>query len=295
MTIVAQTAQRLHSISAPWHTAVFAFRGFGMISTLAGSLAIALYMLAFALQARSLAQPRGPSRALLLGLTALAVATHGLAVALLLNTPAGLHLGLFRVAALLAFAMLALMLVLALKRPIQSLFFGLFPFASLCLLAAITMDSGFEPIHNPDTGFTLHVIVAILAYAVLALAVCQALGLGWLERQLRQHRAQALLGKLPPLQTMEQLLFELVWVGVALLTLAIASGWYFLDDLFEQRVVHHTLLSMGSWLVFAGLLVGRYRFGWRGRTAVRWTLSGFALLLLAYFGSKLVLEIILNG
>ena len=69
----------------------------------------------------------------------------------------------------------------------------------------------------------------------------------------------------------------------------------FLEDLFAQQVVHHTVLSIASWVVFAILLLGRHRLGWRGRTAIRWTLSGFFLLVLAYFGSKVVLEVILGA
>jgi ABC-type uncharacterized transport system permease subunit len=99
---------------------------------------------------------------------------------------------------------------------------------------------------------------------------------------------------LPPLQVMENLLFELLWVGLVLLSIAIATGLFFLDDMFEQHVVHHSVLSMSSWLVFAVLLWGRYTLGWRGTTAVRWTIVGFLILALAYFGSKAVVELLLQ-
>ena len=71
------------------------------------------------------------------------------------------------------------------------------------------------------------------------------------------------------------------------------GGVLFLEDIFAQHLVHKTVLSLTAWLVFAVLLWGRFQFGWRGRTAIRWTLSGFAVLLLAYFGSKFVLELVL--
>ena len=93
---------------------------------------------------------------------------------------------------------------------------------------------------------------------------------------------------------MERVLFELVWSGVVLLTLSIISGLIFLDNMFAQHLVHKTVLSLGAWIIFTTLLVGRYRFGWRGMRAVRWTLGGCILLLLAYFGSKFVLEVLLN-
>jgi ABC-type uncharacterized transport system permease subunit len=99
---------------------------------------------------------------------------------------------------------------------------------------------------------------------------------------------------LPPLQTMESLLFEMIAVGFVLLSLALLSGFSFLEDMFAQRQVHKTVLSIIAWFVFGTLLWGRYRFGWRGQKALIWTLSGFVVLMLAYFGSKVVIELILS-
>jgi ABC-type uncharacterized transport system permease subunit len=93
---------------------------------------------------------------------------------------------------------------------------------------------------------------------------------------------------------MEALLFELIWAGEILLTLSILSGFIFLDNIFAQHLVHKTVFSMAAWLVYGFLLFGKYKMGWRGNIAVRWTLAGFLFLMLAYFGSKLVLEIILQ-
>ncbi len=97
----------------------------------------------------------------------------------------------------------------------------------------------------------------------------------------------------PPLQSMESLLFSFLWAGWLLLSLSLISGWLFLDNLFAQHVVHKTLLSCTAWLVFGILLWGRHQLGWRGHKAIRWTIAGFFLLMLAYFGSKLVREFIL--
>jgi ABC-type uncharacterized transport system permease subunit len=79
-----------------------------------------------------------------------------------------------------------------------------------------------------------------------------------------------------------------------LLCLALSFGFIYLDDMFAQKVAHKTILSIIAWVVFATLLAGRYRFGWRGRTAINWTISGFVILMLAYFGSKVVLELLLG-
>jgi ABC-type uncharacterized transport system permease subunit len=93
---------------------------------------------------------------------------------------------------------------------------------------------------------------------------------------------------------MESLLFEMIGAGFALLTLALVSGFAFLEDMLAQHLVHKTVLSTLAWLVFGALLIGRFRYGWRGKTAIIWTLSGFVILILAYVGSKAVLELILQ-
>jgi len=99
---------------------------------------------------------------------------------------------------------------------------------------------------------------------------------------------------MPPLQTMETLLFEMIAVGFALLSAALLAGMVYLDNIFAQHLVHKTVLSILSWVVFAVLLWGRFKFGWRGKFAIRWVVGGFATLMLAYFGSKLVLEVLLK-
>jgi len=93
---------------------------------------------------------------------------------------------------------------------------------------------------------------------------------------------------------MESLLFQMIGLGFFLLSLSLITGVIYLDNMFEQRVAHKTILSIVAWFVFAILLWGRWKFGWRSLTAVRWTLGGFLTLVLAYFGSKWVIEILLH-
>jgi len=99
---------------------------------------------------------------------------------------------------------------------------------------------------------------------------------------------------LPPLETLEELLFHLIKAGFAVLTVSLLTGLVFVSDLFGQHLAHKTLLSIFAWLVFAVLLWGRWKKGWRGRVAVKMTLVGIVLLLLSYFGSKLILEVLLQ-
>ena len=108
------------------------------------------------------------------------------------------------------------------------------------------------------------------------------------DHQLREGHIRGIMRLFPPVQVMETMLFEAIWVGEILLTIAIASGFFYVDNLFAQHLAHKTLLSCLAWIVFGTLLWGRHFRGWRGSNAIRWTLAGFLLLMLAYFGSKLV-------
>jgi ABC-type uncharacterized transport system permease subunit len=99
---------------------------------------------------------------------------------------------------------------------------------------------------------------------------------------------------LPPLDALEKVMFRLIGTGFIFLTLALVTGFVFVTNLFEQHLIHKTVLSLVAWVIFGTLLVGRIRYGWRGRFAVLLTLSGFGFLVLAYFGSKFVLETLLG-
>ena len=143
--------------------------------------------------------------------------------------------------------------------------------------------------------FRLHLVLAMLAYSLFTIALLHALLMAVLERRLH-HKAGTQAAVLPPLLTLERLLFRLLGAGFLLLTLTLATGLAFSETLFGRamRFDHKTIFAVLSWLTFGLLLAGRQLYGWRGRTALRWTLSGFVLLLLAYIGSRFVLEVVLG-
>ena len=143
-------------------------------------------------------------------------------------------------------------------------------------------------------GLDLHIVISVLAYSLLAIAACQALLLAYQDRRLRRKQPGRVLHVLPPLQVQESLLFQLIGVGFFMLSLSLVSGVMFVEDIFAQHLAHKTALSLVAWVVFGVLLWGRWRHGWRGRTAIRWSLAGAVFLALAYFGSKLVLELVLG-
>jgi ABC-type uncharacterized transport system permease subunit len=127
------------------------------------------------------------------------------------------------------------------------------------------------------------------------MASVQAILLSIQDHHLRNRHPGGFIRALPPLQTMEALLIEMIGLGFLLLTFALASGLAFLDDIFAQHLVHKTILSILAWLVFGTLLWGRFKFGWRGRKTLIGTQVGFVVLALAYFGSKFVIELILSS
>jgi ABC-type uncharacterized transport system permease subunit len=137
---------------------------------------------------------------------------------------------------------------------------------------------------------TAHILLSMAAAALLFAAAVTAILLVVLDRRLRMRRIAELSSSLPPLDALEKVMFRLVAAGFGLLTLALITGFVFVTNLFTQNLVQKTVLSLIAWLIFGVLLIGRLRFGWRGRSAVRWTLSGFAILAVAYFGVKFVLE-----
>jgi ABC-type uncharacterized transport system permease subunit len=259
-----------------------------------GMAAVLLYLLGSYLQFRDF-RARTPSVSKRLFAIAIpAVVLHGLTSYFILSDPEGLNLGLFSVLCLTSFVLAGLVLLASIRQPLQNLFIFVFPICAMGVLAGIFLRSGYAPQTTLPPNLIGHVLLSIFAYTVLLLVACQCLVLRAQENAIRDKRDIAMLRLLPPLQTMENLLFQWLIVGLVLLTLAIGSGFLFLDNMFEQQVVHHTVLSIASWFAFAILLLGRHRFGWRGPTATRWTLIGFALLLLAFLGSKFVLEILLN-
>jgi ABC-type uncharacterized transport system permease subunit len=200
----------------------------------------------------------------------------------------------FNIASLISCLVSLLLLIAALNKPVEKLGIALFPIAAVMLVLNYLLPHPAQTLQTTSTPMHLHILTSIIAFSLLNIAALQAILLAIHEQQLRNHPPKRFILRLPPLQTMESLLFQMISTGMIFLSLSLVSGFIFIEDLFAQHLAHKTLLSLLAWFIFSGLLFGRLRYGWRGKTAVKWTLSGFILLLLAYFGSKLVLELILH-
>ncbi len=149
-------------------------------------------------------------------------------------------------------------------------------------------------------AFVAHVLIAMLAYAFMAIAAAHAVLMAVVERRLHSRggggRAHAVPTGLPPLLTMERLLFQMLGTGFGFLSLTVLSGIIFSEEIFGRAMTldHKTVFGLLAWTIFAVLLLGRAVYGWRGRAALNGTFAGFVALLLAYVGSRFVLEVMLG-
>lgn len=254
-------------------------------------IATALYLAAAGILALPLLHRRAQPRAVGLGLAALAVAAHF--TVLIGAHRGGVDLHFFAALSLVGACVAALCLVVNVSRPVATLGVIVFPLAALLLGFDVFLAPATQPLPL-EWQIKLHVIFALLGYSVLTLAALLAILLALQERALRARHFDGIVRALPPLTLTEALMFRLIGAGFILLTLTLITGILFVTNLFDQHLAHKTVLSIAAWLVFGALLFGRWRYGWRGRRAVQLTLAGMSLLLLAFFGSRFVLEVLLH-
>jgi len=255
--------------------------------------AIVLYLAGAWLVARRLAHAHAAPVGCWLVTALCAVGLHALHHVLVWRLVGAPDLHFFAAISLVGLGMAALTTLFAGNGRMGALGVVVFPLAALALLghALLTTPAAAQVL---GWRLELHAWLALLAYATLAVAALLALMVWAQERALRRHSFHRWLRLLPPLTELETLLFRTITVGFVLLTVALLTGVVFIEDFFQQRLPHKTVLSVLSWLTFGALLLGRWRHGWRGARAVHWTLSAMGLLLLAYFGSKFVYEMLLQ-
>ena len=229
---------------------------------------------------------------------------HGVQLHDSVFTPQGFVFGFAQDLSLIAWVGLAFYWFQSWFLPISSLRWMALMFALICaMLPNLFPGTLISPKAVSDPWFKGHFVVATVSVGLLSLAAMHAMLMSVQDRAL--HRQLAIipnsriahwLEDLPPLMTMESLLFNLLYVGFALLSLTVFSGLLFSQTLFGKPLVfdHKTIFALVSWFLFAGLLIARWRVGLRGRAAIRWVLSAYTALLLAYVGSRFVLEVILQ-
>ncbi|WP_149196155.1 cytochrome C assembly family protein [Luteimonas suaedae] len=255
-------------------------------------IAALLYVAAAALLVREVARDERSGTTVWAIPAALAVLAHAGFHLLAWRDVGGADLHFFAALSLVGLGMAILTLLYGTRGRMAALGVIVFPLAAVSLAAYA--GTGHRSAEGLDWRLQLHAWLALLAYATLAIAALLALLLWAQERALRRREFHRWLRALPPLTELESLLFRSIAVGFVLLTATLLTGVLFVHDFFAQHLLHKTVLSVLSWLAFGALLVGRWRYGWRGARAIGWTLAAMALLVLAFFGSKFVLELVLG-
>lgn len=256
-------------------------------------IVVVLYLIAAALLARaSLQQPHGGGHGWMWAAVPALLLHAGYHLLVAWRSAGAADLHFFAALSLVGLGMGTLTTCVAARRRMAALGVVVFPLAAV-LLGGYALY-GHSPSPGLDWRLLLHAWIALLAYATLGTAALLALMLAVQERALRRREFHPWLRALPPLADLETLLFRTIAVGFVLLTITLLTGVMFVQDLLSQHLVHKTVLSVLSWLTFGGLLIGRRRYGWRGVKVVHWTLAAMALLVLAFFGSKFVLELVLR-
>ena len=273
-----------------------------MIPTTAISLAtIALYLLtgillAVRLFGRKDTHPESflykKNGLLVIGL--IAVLFHAIVLYNTLFVTEGLDLGFFNAGSLILWLIALTVMLGAIANPVENLGILLLPLAGITILLGMIFPVEHTLMPAQAMELKIHILMSIMAYALLTIAAVHDIVLSVQDKHLRNRKPGGFIRALPPLETMETLLFQMIGLGFFLHSLSLITGMIYLEDMFAQHIAHKTVLSIIAWFVFATLLWGRWRFGWRGTTAIRWTLSGFFVLLLAYMGSKWVMEILLG-
>jgi ABC-type uncharacterized transport system permease subunit len=266
-----------------------------MLNDFLAGVAILLYLfLTVLLVFRLISAGRGPSKNAILSIGLVAVLIHAYLLHLRLFVPVNMDLSFYTVLSVIAWVITAMLIVFSWREPVENLLIGVLPLASVSVLLRLLSHQHHTLNESLSHGLEVHILVSIIAYSLLSIAALQAILLYIQDTYLHNKHPAGFVRALPPLETMERLLFRMIAIGFLVLSVSLISGFIFLENIFAQHLVHKTVLAIGAWLLFAILLWGRWRFGWRGRIAIRWTLTGFVLLLLAYFGSKFVIEVILK-
>ncbi|BCU63883.1 hypothetical protein F941_02521 [Acinetobacter bouvetii DSM 14964 = CIP 107468] len=210
-------------------------------------------------------------------------------------TPAGVNYNVFNIMSFTSALMLLLSILFSTYRPVLPLALIGIPVAATGLILGFAFSKHDLFISQNSFGLDLHIILSLSAYAILLMATIHAVLLWFQDRELKnKQKRRVWVNLLPPFQAMESLLFDMLIAGFALLTLALGFGFFTIDNFFGQHLAHKTAFSIVSWFVYGALLIGHYKFGWRGQKAIRFTIIGFFLLAVGFIGSKFVLEMILN-
>lgn len=221
--------------------------------------------------------------------SSLCIAGHGWVLYQLIETPFGQNLNPLIMLSFTMWLMNILTLLTSFKSKVENLCVLTYPLTAFTLSITL-IGVGSEVIDTKTQPTVLaHIFISFLAMSLLTLASLQAVLMGLQNYLLKHHRPSNMLRILPPLQTMETLLFNIILSGMLFLSGSLLSGFFTQENFLSVLLLPKTLLALSAWILLTILLLGRYLFGWRGPTAIRWTVSGTLLAFLSYFGTKALL------
>lgn len=224
----------------------------------------------------------------------IALILHGALLAPQIVTDYGLNFGFYQSIGLIGAFLLLYFLLLSYKHAIISLGVLAIPSALMGLISVyLGKDTIGTPIHA-NFGLQAHIFLSFSAYCLLFMAGICAIILKLQIRELkRKSRQRFWVSKLPPLQSMDRLLFDMILFGFVLLSIALIVGVFSIENIFLQHIAHKIFFSVLSWLVFGALVVCHYKKDLHGNQMANLSLIGFALLAVGFIGSKFVLQLIL--
>lgn len=223
----------------------------------------------------------------------LAIILHGYFLYSPLFNEAGLRFDIIATSSQVLLLSNIVLFMTSLTHRVDILALFIIPWTMITILMEILGGNGYQSV-NISGALSLHVLFSFLGYSLLFLATLQAVILSIQSRLLKSHRPKVI-RSLPALQDMETLLFRLLVMGVGLLSIGLLVGFIFLDNFFATERLHKTILSVVAWGVYSILIIGHWIKGWRGNKAVKWTITAFVILVVAFFGSKFVQEVVLNA
>lgn len=256
-------------------------------------LPLVLYLAAGMLLVRSVKAHAGARPPLAFVFAYAGVLVHGSLLFRAIDSPSGVAIAITDSASLVGFVVAVTTSAVALQGALAALPALLWALAGV-LAVGTGLVTGFHELHAEHWQIDLHISLAALAAGWLSISAVIVACLYVQNSRLRRRAPLGAIALLPPVETLETALFRTLGAGYAVLTLVLLTGSLYVHDLIAQHLLHKVTLALAAWGIFGVLLYGRVRYGWRGRKALHFTLAGFALLALAYFGSKFVLEQVLG-
>jgi ABC-type uncharacterized transport system permease subunit len=226
----------------------------------------------------------------------LTLVLHGTVLVMSIAAPDGIDISVGNAASLVAFLCVAVAWASGLMRALSGFSSILLIFSAAAVILPVLFPGEYRFAYGTQTGMAMHIAVAFSAYALFFVAALLALTMVSMEKRIRSGKSSEKVRRTLPLLTLERYLFRLIFLGFVLLSLTVLSGIFFSEQIFGEpfHLNHKTALSIISWFIFGTLLFGRWRFGWRGKRAFYWILTGTAALMLAYLGYKFVVEVIIH-